>query len=117
MSPPTPTAPMPPMATSDLSALVPHTHPSHHSRTSALLLHTSSERIVGALLDVWSMHPNEMQIHAVTSLVDIDVSVCGGKVLLVVKTGAGKSHIMHTTGVLLAPSCSQMGPSSEAVLS
>jgi hypothetical protein len=46
------------------------------------------------------MHPNEMQIRVVTSLVG--VNVCGGKVLLVAKTGAGMSHtIMWTTGVLL----------------
>eukprot|EP00978_Attheya_sp_CCMP212_P022958 scaffold69443_cov58-Attheya_sp.AAC.1 len=53
--------------------------------------------------DVWSMHPKEMQIPALTSLVDVDVS--GGKVLLVVKTGAGKSHVMRTTGVLLGGVC------------
>eukprot|EP00978_Attheya_sp_CCMP212_P044719 scaffold319851_cov31-Attheya_sp.AAC.1 len=52
---PPPTAPTTPMATpSDLSALVLHTEPSQHSRTSPLLLHTWSERVVGALLDVWS---------------------------------------------------------------
>jgi superfamily II DNA or RNA helicase len=57
-----------------------------------LLLCTWSERVVGALLDVWSMFPTQMQIDAVTSLVDVDVF--GGKLLLIVKTGAGKSHVM-----------------------
>ena len=38
-----------------------------------------------------------MQIDAVISLIDVDV--CGGKVLLIVKTGAGKSHreLLHLT--------------------
>eukprot|EP00978_Attheya_sp_CCMP212_P039885 scaffold211807_cov71-Attheya_sp.AAC.1 len=44
-----------------------------------------------------------MQIDAVTSLVDVDV--CGGKLLLIVKTGAGKSHVMRTTGILLGGVC------------
>eukprot|EP00978_Attheya_sp_CCMP212_P014946 scaffold38332_cov32-Attheya_sp.AAC.2 len=35
----------------------------------------------------------------------VDVNVCGGKVILVVKTGAGKSHVMHTTGILLGGVC------------
>jgi hypothetical protein len=49
------------------------------------------------------MFPTQMQIDAVTSLVDVDV--CGGKLLLIVKTGAGKSHVMRTTGVLLGGVC------------
>ncbi len=49
------------------------------------------------------MFPTQMQIDAVTSLVDVDV--CGGKLLLIVKTGASKSHVMRTTGVLLGGVC------------
>eukprot|EP00978_Attheya_sp_CCMP212_P038452 scaffold190794_cov35-Attheya_sp.AAC.1 len=56
MAPPTT-----PMANFDLSALVPRTEPSCHGRTSPLLLHTWSEHVVGASLDVWSMHPNYRQ--------------------------------------------------------
>eukprot|EP00978_Attheya_sp_CCMP212_P030945 scaffold115491_cov45-Attheya_sp.AAC.1 len=44
-----------------------------------------------------------MQIDAVTSIVDVDV--CGGKLLYIVKTGAGKSHVMWTTGILLGGVC------------
>eukprot|EP00978_Attheya_sp_CCMP212_P034359 scaffold143645_cov33-Attheya_sp.AAC.1 len=45
-----------------------------------------------------------MQINAFTSLADVDG--CGGKLLiLVVKTGAGKSHVMRTTGVILGGVC------------
>ena len=44
-----------------------------------------------------------MQIDAVTSLVDVDV--CGGKLLMIVKTGAGKHHVMRATGVLLGDVC------------
>ena len=58
---------------------------------SSALLRTWSERVVGASLDVWSMFPTQMQIDAVISLIDVDV--CGGKVLLIVKTRAGKSHV------------------------
>eukprot|EP00978_Attheya_sp_CCMP212_P015459 scaffold39906_cov57-Attheya_sp.AAC.3 len=42
-----------------------------------------------------------MQIDAVTSL----VNVRGGKLLLVVKTDAGKSHVMWTTGIILGGVC------------
>eukprot|EP00978_Attheya_sp_CCMP212_P018367 scaffold50167_cov51-Attheya_sp.AAC.4 len=73
---------------------------------SLSLLRTWPERVVGASLDVWSMFPTQMQIDgAVTSLVDVDV--CGGKLLLIVKTGAGKSHVMRTTttGILLGGVC------------
>eukprot|EP00978_Attheya_sp_CCMP212_P036034 scaffold160638_cov49-Attheya_sp.AAC.1 len=35
----------------------------------------------------------------------VGVNVCGGKVLLVVKTGAGKSHVMQTPGILLGGVC------------
>eukprot|EP00978_Attheya_sp_CCMP212_P004762 scaffold10460_cov29-Attheya_sp.AAC.2 len=70
---------------------------------SLSLRRTWPERVVGASLDVWSMFPTQMQIDAVTSLVDVDV--CGGKLLLIVKTGAGKSHVMRTTGVLLGGVC------------
>eukprot|EP00978_Attheya_sp_CCMP212_P036227 scaffold162818_cov66-Attheya_sp.AAC.2 len=44
-----------------------------------------------------------MQVQAITSLINIDV--CGGKILLVAKTGTGKSHVMWTTGVLLGGVC------------
>eukprot|EP00978_Attheya_sp_CCMP212_P020693 scaffold59538_cov59-Attheya_sp.AAC.2 len=104
----TPPALTTPMTTADLCMHVPHTDPSLHDLPSPLLLCTWSEHVIGASLDVWSMHPNKMQIWAVTSLVDIDVDVdvCGGKVLLVVKTGTGKSHhVMRTTGVLLGGVC------------
>ncbi len=49
------------------------------------------------------MFPTQMQIDAVISLIDVDV--CGGKVLLIVKTGAGKSHVMRTTGVMIGGVC------------
>eukprot|EP00978_Attheya_sp_CCMP212_P019473 scaffold54581_cov20-Attheya_sp.AAC.1 len=70
---------------------------------SLSLIRTWSERVVGASLDVWSMFPTQMKINAVTSLVNVDV--CGGKLLLIVKTGAGKSHVMRTTGILLGGVC------------
>eukprot|EP00978_Attheya_sp_CCMP212_P038244 scaffold187843_cov24-Attheya_sp.AAC.1 len=57
---------------------------------SLSLLRMWPERVVGASLDVWSMFPTQMQIDAVTSIVDVDV--CGGKLLYIMKTGAGKSH-------------------------
>eukprot|EP00978_Attheya_sp_CCMP212_P021104 scaffold61255_cov47-Attheya_sp.AAC.1 len=62
---------------------------------SLSLLRTWLERVVGASLDVWSMFPTQMQINAVTSLVDVDV--CGGKLLYIVKTGACKSHVEAIT--------------------
>jgi superfamily II DNA helicase RecQ len=62
-----------------------------------------SECVVGASLDVWSMFPTQMQINAVTSIVDVDV--CGGRLLLIVKTGAGKYHVMWTMGILLGGVC------------
>jgi hypothetical protein len=68
------------------------------------LLRTWSEHAIGTLLDVWSMLPTyEMQIDAVISL--IDVNVCGEKVLLIVNTGAGNSHVMHTTSVMIGSVC------------
>jgi superfamily II DNA or RNA helicase len=98
-SPPTPAS----NVTSDTQTRhdVPRSPPLPQS--SLALLRTWSERVVGASLDVWSMFPTQMQIDAVTSLVDVDV--CGGKLLLIVKTGAGKSHVMRTTGVLLGGVC------------
>eukprot|EP00978_Attheya_sp_CCMP212_P040196 scaffold216836_cov52-Attheya_sp.AAC.1 len=65
---------------------------------SLSLLRTWLERVVGASLDVWSMFPTQMQIDAVTSIVD--VGMCGGKLLLIVKTGTGKSH--HISGLSLS---------------
>eukprot|EP00978_Attheya_sp_CCMP212_P033684 scaffold137184_cov45-Attheya_sp.AAC.3 len=62
---------------------------------SQALFRTWSERVVAASLDVWSMYPTDMQVQAISSLNNIDV--CGGKILLVAKTGAGKSHVMWTT--------------------
>eukprot|EP00978_Attheya_sp_CCMP212_P009762 scaffold23249_cov40-Attheya_sp.AAC.1 len=70
---------------------------------SLSLIRTWPERVVGASLGVWSMFPTQMKINAVTSLVNVDV--CGGKLLLIVKTGAGKSHVMRTTGILLGGVC------------
>ncbi len=59
-----------------------------------------SERVIGASLDVWSMFPTQMQIDAVISLIDVDV--CGGKVLLIVKTGALVSGMVAgTVGALV----------------
>jgi superfamily II DNA helicase RecQ len=85
-------------------AQLPHpTPPTATDRISQVLLRTWSERVVAASLDVWSMYPTDMQIQAVTSLINVDV--CGGKLLLVVKTGAGKSHIMQLTGVMLGGVC------------
>jgi superfamily II DNA helicase RecQ len=49
------------------------------------------------------MYLTDMQVQEITSLINIDV--CGGKILLVVKTGAGKSHVMRATGVLLGGVC------------
>eukprot|EP00978_Attheya_sp_CCMP212_P013460 scaffold33832_cov38-Attheya_sp.AAC.2 len=88
----TPPAPTAPMATADLSARVPHTDPS---------LITSY--LVRARRWSFARYVVQCVVHAVTSLVDINV--CGGKVLLVVKTGARKSHVMGTTGVLLGGVC------------
>eukprot|EP00978_Attheya_sp_CCMP212_P011280 scaffold27739_cov60-Attheya_sp.AAC.1 len=66
---------------------------------SLSLLRTWPECVAGTSLGVWSMFPTQMQIDAVTSLVDVDM--CGGKLLLIVKTGTGKSHVIRTTGILL----------------
>jgi superfamily II DNA helicase RecQ len=82
---------------------VPHDPSTPVLPPSSALLRTWSERVVGASLDVWSMFPTQMQIDAVISLIDVDV--CGGKVLLIVKTGAGKSHVMRTTGVMIGGVC------------
>jgi superfamily II DNA helicase RecQ len=49
------------------------------------------------------MYPTDMQVQAITSLINIDV--CGGEILLVAKTGAGQYHVMRTTGVLLGGVC------------
>jgi hypothetical protein len=46
------------------------------------------------------MFPTQMQIDAVISLIDVDV--CGGKVLLIVKTGALVSGtVAGTVGALV----------------
>ena len=67
---------------------------------SSALLRTWSERVIGASLDVWSMFPTQMQIDAVISLIDVDV--CGGKVVLIVKTGTLVSGIVAgTVGALV----------------
>ena len=92
-----------PMATphgSSTTADAPHPMPPTATDSiSQVFFRTWSERVVAASIDVWSMYPTDMQVKAITSLIDIDV--CGGKLLLVVKTGAGKSHVMRTTGVLM----------------
>eukprot|EP00978_Attheya_sp_CCMP212_P039705 scaffold208925_cov31-Attheya_sp.AAC.1 len=98
-SPPMPTT----NNTSDTVTRLEVPHTPLLQQPSLSLLRTWPERVVGASLDVWSMFPTQMQIDAVTSLVDVDV--CGGKLLLIVKTGAGKSHVMRTTGVLLGGVC------------
>eukprot|EP00978_Attheya_sp_CCMP212_P029520 scaffold105105_cov62-Attheya_sp.AAC.1 len=64
-----------------------------------VFLRTLPERIIGASLDVWSMYPSKMQINAIAAIVDIDVS--HGKVLLLAKTGSGKSHVMYTVDIML----------------
>ena len=67
---------------------------------SSALLRTWSERVIGASLDVWSMFPTQMQIDAVISLIDVDV--CGGKVVLIVKTSALVSGtVAGTVGALV----------------
>eukprot|EP00978_Attheya_sp_CCMP212_P028884 scaffold100970_cov45-Attheya_sp.AAC.3 len=68
-----------------------------------VFLRTFPERIIAASLDVWSMYPSKMQINAIAAIVDIDVS--RGKVLLVAKTGSGKSHVMRTAGIMLGGVC------------
>ncbi len=74
------------------------TPPTGADSISQVFFRTWSERVVAASIDVWSMYPTDMQVKAITSLIDIDV--CGGKLLLVAKTGAGKSHVMRATGVM-----------------
>eukprot|EP00978_Attheya_sp_CCMP212_P018332 scaffold50020_cov101-Attheya_sp.AAC.1 len=75
-----------------------HAHPMLPTATdipSQALFRTWSEHVVAASLDVWSMYPTDMQVQAISCLINIDV--CGGKILLVAKTGAGKSHVMRMT--------------------
>eukprot|EP00978_Attheya_sp_CCMP212_P023421 scaffold71688_cov32-Attheya_sp.AAC.1 len=73
-----------------------------------VFLRTLLERIIVASLDVWSIYPSKMQINAIAAIVDIDIS--RGKVLLVAKTGSGKSHIIRTAGIMLGGVCLIMMP-------
>jgi hypothetical protein len=99
-----------------MDSSVPTPPSAHHAFTTTLhlgdsvqhglvpvFLRTLPERIIAASLDVWSMYPSKMQINAIAAIVDIDISC--GKVLLVAKTGSGKSHVMRTVGIMLGGVC------------
>ena len=80
----TPTA-TPHGSSTTADTLHPTTPPTTTDSISQVFFRTWSERVVAASIDVWSMYPTDMQVNAITSLIDIDV--CGGKLLIVVKTG------------------------------
>eukprot|EP00978_Attheya_sp_CCMP212_P031526 scaffold119470_cov29-Attheya_sp.AAC.2 len=94
--------PTPPAAPHEFTTTL-HVGDGLQQALAPVFLRTLPERIIAASLDVWSMYPSKMQSNAIAVIVDIGIS--RGKVLLVAKTGSGKSHVMRTAGIMLGGVC------------